>query len=48
MFNKSKAKEMQEYLNKRKQTKPMKAYKKAAQLGEGYQAIEMQKSMKKK
>jgi succinylglutamate desuccinylase len=52
MFNKSQAKEMQKYLeqNKRKyhQTKPMKAYKMADEFGKGYEAIEMQKVMKKK
>jgi hypothetical protein len=52
MFNKSQAAEMQKYLeqNKRKyhQTKPMKAYKMADEFGKGYEAIEMQKAMKKK
>jgi hypothetical protein len=47
----SQAKEMQKYLeqNKRKyhQTKPMKAYKMADEFGKGYEAIEMQKAMKK-
>lgn len=52
MFTKAKAKEMQEYLNRNKrkyhETKPMKAYKMADEFGKGYEAIEMQKAMKKK
>jgi hypothetical protein len=52
MFNKSQAQEMQKHLeqNKRKyrKTKPMKAYKMADEFGKGYEAIEMQKVMKKK
>lgn len=52
MFNKSQAKEMQEHLNKGKrkyhETKPMKAYKMADEFGRGYEAIELQKVMKKK
>ena len=52
MFSRDKAKEMQQHLeqNKRKyhQTKSMKAYKMADEFGRGYEAIEMQKVMKKK
>lgn len=51
MLKKSEVKEMQKYLdqNKRKyhHTKPMKAYKMADEFGKGYEAIEMQKVMKK-
>jgi succinylglutamate desuccinylase len=43
--------EMQKYLNQNKRkyhhTKPMKAYKMADEFGKGYEAIEMQKAMKK-
>lgn len=51
MMKKKTVEEMQKYLsqNKRKyhQTKPMKAYKMADEFGKGYEAIEMQKAMKK-